>query len=86
MALSNTFLASISRISQQCDNLRQVLEAMRHTMIQTIKLQNACMLCRGFTWRFVTEEAALTIGGKFVFEIMRKTARATSYNTGQNRK
>ncbi len=42
MMFSNTFLASANRISQRCRNPGRVLEAMRHTMSQTTKLQNAC--------------------------------------------
>ena len=42
MMFSNTFLASANRISQRCRNPGRVLEAMRHTMGQTTKLQNAC--------------------------------------------
>ena len=42
MMMSNTSLASAIRISQRCRNPGRVLEAMRHTMNPTTKLQNTC--------------------------------------------
>ena len=38
---SNTFLASIHEISQRCTKPEEVLEGMKHTMKQTIKLVHA---------------------------------------------
>ena len=42
MRCSNTFLASANGLSEDSGNPGRVLEAMRHTVMQTMKLQHVC--------------------------------------------